>query len=101
MLRCKMVRCTFLRRRFTSLVRAVSITLALVSCSITSSAQPSPAPAPADAVDQHIAQAIKQVSAERIQQTIEKLVTFGNRSTISPQDDESVKAGKGVGAARD
>lgn len=60
-----------------------------------------PAPAPANAPDHRIAEAIKQVSAQRIQQTIEKLVSFGNRSTISPQDDESVNAGKGVGAARD
>jgi Peptidase family M28 len=50
--------------------------------------------------DSHIAEAIRQVSAEHIRQTIEKLVSFGNRSTISPQDDESIKAGKGVGAAR-
>jgi Zn-dependent M28 family amino/carboxypeptidase len=55
-------------------------------------------PAPPDS---RIASAIKQVSPDRIQQTIEKLVGFGNRSTISPQDEESVKAGKGVGAARD
>ena len=52
-------------------------------------------------VDPNISEAIKQVSAERIQQTIEKLVSFGNRSTISPQDEATVKAGKGVGAARD
>jgi hypothetical protein len=51
--------------------------------------------------DPQIASAIKQVSAERIRQTIEKLVSFGNRSTISAQDDESIKAGKGIGAARD
>ena len=29
-----------------------------------------------------------------------QLVSFGNRSTISPQDEASVKAGTGVGAAR-
>src|SRR6266550_1532892 len=56
---------------------------------------------PKTAADAQIASAIKQVSAERIRQTIEKLVSFGNRSTISAQDDESIKAGKGVGAARD
>ena len=44
---------------------------------------------------------IRQVSAERIRQTVEKLVSFGNRSTISAQDEESVKAGKGIGAARE
>src|SRR6266550_1667461 len=56
---------------------------------------------PKTAADAQIASAIKQVSAERIRQTIEKLVSFGNRSTISAQDDESIKAGKGIGAARD
>ena len=53
------------------------------------------------AVDAHTSDAIKQVSADRIRQTIEKLVSFGNRSTISPQDELSIKAGKGIGAARD
>src|SRR5260370_36000286 len=52
-------------------------------------------------VDSHIAQAIQQVSADRIRQTIEKLVSFQNRSTISAQDGESIKAGKGIGAARE
>ncbi len=52
-------------------------------------------------VDPHIAEAIRQISADHIRQTIEKLVSFGNRSTISPQDAESIKAGKGIGAARE
>jgi Peptidase family M28 len=56
---------------------------------------------PIDPADAHIVEAIRQVSADRIQRTIEKLVTFGNRSTISPQDDNSIKTGKGVGAARE
>jgi type IV pilus biogenesis protein CpaD/CtpE len=51
--------------------------------------------------DPHIAQAIQQVSPDHIRRTIEKLVSFNNRSTISPQDDDSIKAGKGVGSARD
>jgi hypothetical protein len=51
--------------------------------------------------DPHIAEAIRQVSADHIRQTIEKLVSFNNRSTISAQDDESIKAGKGIGAARE
>lgn len=57
--------------------------------------------APTGTVDPQIDAAIRQVSAEHIRQTIEKLVSFGNRSTISAQDDEAIKAGKGVGAARD
>jgi len=51
--------------------------------------------------DPRIAEAIKQVSADRIRQTIEKLVSFQNRSTLSAQDEESIKAGKGIGAARE
>jgi hypothetical protein len=111
MVRCKVVRCGFVCSRFTGLVWAASIALVLLCCAIPSAAQQSAVPISPGAVDPHIidqhivdphiAGAIKQVSAERIQQTIEKLVSFGNRSTISPQDDESVKAGKGVGAARD
>jgi len=42
-----------------------------------------------------------QVSPDRIRQTIEKLVSFQNRSTLSAQDEESIKAGKGIGAARE
>jgi hypothetical protein len=57
--------------------------------------------APKNTSDPRIAGAIRQVSAERIRQTIEKLVSFGNRSTISAQDEESIKAGKGIGAARE
>jgi len=45
-------------------------------------------------VDAHIAEAIRQVSAEHIRQTIEKLVSFQNHSTLSAQDEESIKAGK-------
>ena len=44
---------------------------------------------------------IRQVSADHIRQTIEKLVSFKNRSTLSAQDEESIKAGKGIGAARE
>jgi Peptidase family M28 len=51
--------------------------------------------------DPHIAQAIRQASADDIRRTIEKLVSFGTRSTISAQDEQSIKAGKGIGAARE
>jgi Peptidase family M28 len=51
--------------------------------------------------DPHIAEAIRQVSAERIGLAINKLVSFGNRSTISPQDEYAIKAGNGIGAARE
>jgi hypothetical protein len=108
----KIVRCTSARRRFlikhggrfAGLVGAGIVVFILVWCPPAGLAQQSAASANAvdsGTADPHISEAIGQVSAERIQQTIEKLVSFGNRSTISPQDEETVKAGKGVGAARD
>ncbi len=60
--------------------------------------QPRPIqPAPADPA---IAAALKQVSAERIQADIAKLVTFKNRSTISSMETD-LPAGTGVSAAED
>jgi hypothetical protein len=53
---------------------------------------------PADA---KIASALQQVSAQRIQADIEKLVSFGTRSTLSAQDADSIAKGRGVGAARE
>ncbi|HWZ83273.1 MAG TPA: M20/M25/M40 family metallo-hydrolase [Terriglobales bacterium] len=55
----------------------------------------------AEDADPQITAALRQVSPDRIRQTVEKLVSFGNRSTISAQDDETIKAGKGIGAARE
>jgi acetylornithine deacetylase/succinyl-diaminopimelate desuccinylase-like protein len=52
-------------------------------------------------VDHRIAVALQQVSAGRIQQNIEKLVSFGTRSTLSAQDPAAIGAGRGVGAARE
>ncbi|HEY1465345.1 MAG TPA: M28 family metallopeptidase [Terriglobales bacterium] len=51
--------------------------------------------------DPQIAAALKQISPERIQSNIQKLVSFHTRSTISAQDDEAIASGKGVGAARE
>lgn len=51
--------------------------------------------------DPHISAALKEVSAVRIQQTIEKLVSFGTRSTLSAQDATSISAGHGICAARE
>ena len=62
-------------------------------------------PAPRVASDPHrdarIGDILKQASPERIKKTIETLVSFNNRSTISPQDEDAIRAGKGVGAARE
>jgi hypothetical protein len=64
-----------------------------------------PGPPPRLAADRHtdlkIAKLIEEVSSDRIRATIEKLVSFQNRSTISAQDEESIKAGRGIGAARE
>jgi peptidase M28-like protein len=57
--------------------------------------------APKNVADPKIAEAIKQVSADRLRANDEKLVSFHNRSTLSAQDDESIKAGRGIGAARE
>src|SRR5258707_11298829 len=51
--------------------------------------------------DGRIAAALGQVSAERIQADIEKLVSFHTRVTLSAQDQASIAMGRGVGAARE
>jgi len=51
--------------------------------------------------DPAIAAAVKEISAARVQADIEKLVSFGTRSTLSAQDPAAIKAGRGVGAARE
>jgi hypothetical protein len=56
---------------------------------------------PVVALDSQIAAAMHQVSAERIRATIEKLVSFQTRSTLSAQDPASIAAGQGIGAARE
>jgi len=56
---------------------------------------------PASSADPKIAAALRQISAERVRADIEKLVSFQTRSTLSAQDDASVAAGRGIGAARE
>jgi hypothetical protein len=56
---------------------------------------------PVVAPDSQIAAALHEVSAERIHATIEKLVSFQTRSTLSAQDPASIAAGHGIGAARE
>jgi hypothetical protein len=51
--------------------------------------------------DAGIAAALTKISPARIQADIEKLVSFGTRSTISAQDHAAISAGRGVGAARE
>src|SRR5438309_10473851 len=49
--------------------------------------------------DPKIARALKEISAERIQANIGKLVSFGTRLTLYAQDPASIAAGHGIGAA--
>jgi hypothetical protein len=51
--------------------------------------------------DPQIAAALAQVSAQRIQSNIEKLVSFHTRLTLSAQDSASIATGHGIGAARE
>jgi len=53
------------------------------------------------APDPEITAALKQISADRIRHTIEKLVSFRTRLTISPATPEAISGGRGVGAARE
>jgi hypothetical protein len=53
------------------------------------------------ALDPHIVSALKDVSPARIKATIEKLVSFGTRDTLSANEPELTKQGKGVISARE
>ena len=62
----------------------------------------SPSAPPADAIttpsaDPQIAAALKNISAQRVQQTVEKLVSFQTRHTLS--SDQLASTGKGINAA--
>ena len=56
---------------------------------------------PKPPADPQIAAALTRISAQRIQANIEKLVSFQTRLTLSAQDPDSIKAGHGIGAARE
>src|SRR5437588_11988633 len=51
--------------------------------------------------DPQIVEALQDVSAQRIQSNIEKLVSFGTRLNLSAQDPAWIAAGRGIGAARE
>ena len=53
------------------------------------------------ATDPKIGGALKDISADKIQANIARLVKFGTRSTLSAQDPASITAGHGIGAARE
>jgi hypothetical protein len=88
---------------FDSRMRAV-VALFVAAVSILL-AQPAPqGHASADGklpMDPRIVAALQQISRQRIQANIEKLVSFQTRSTLSAQDPASIAAGRGIGAARE
>ncbi len=57
--------------------------------------------APGMSSDPQIAAALRQISPDRIQGNIEKLVSFGTRLTLSAQDAAAISSGRGIGAARE
>ena len=65
------------------------------------SPQAATAQAPPAQPDPRIVAALQQISAARVQADIEKLVSFQTRLTLSAQDDASIAAGHGIGAARE
>jgi Peptidase family M28 len=75
----------------------------VLAVSTAASAQDKPGSSAAEpmAVDGRISAALQKISAERIRANIEKLASFGTRSTISAQDPPSIAAGRGIGAARE
>ena len=83
----------------TRIVAVVALALGASCCWAQETAQEPPRLAADRHTDPRIAEAIRQVSAEHIRANIDKLVRFGNRSTLSAQDEASVKAGRGIGAA--
>jgi hypothetical protein len=83
--------------------RSVLINIALLS--LTAAAQNSSEKMTSSAghipIDAQIANALQQISAAQIRANIDKLVSFGTRSTISAQDAAAIASGRGVGAARE
>jgi hypothetical protein len=72
-----------------------------ISSALQAQSQPGPGAAEPMAVDSRISAALQQVSAERIRANIEKLASFGTRSTLSAQDSAAIATGRGIGAARE
>lgn len=75
--------------------------LALAASSLFFHTSPASAQTAAETRDQGIATAMQHISPLQIQADIEKLVSFKTRSTLSAQDDASIAAGTGIGAARE
>jgi hypothetical protein len=58
------------------------------------------APTSSKGKDEMIVQIIHEVSPQQVQQTIEKLASFGTRNTLSVNNPDAATSGKGIVAAR-
>jgi len=87
------------------LLARVDLYAALVSIATTAIMMPAFAVGqdtlPKFSADPQITTAARQISVARIRSTIEKLVSFQTRSTLSAQDPASIASGHGIGAARE
>ncbi len=83
------------------LMRFAAVGLAVFSVSMLIAGAQSNAAMPAFSADPKIAEALKQISAERIQLNIDKLVSFGTRLTLSAQDQAATANRRGIGASRE
>jgi hypothetical protein len=77
------------------------IVLTLLPCAALAQTARSRAAARKEALDPRIVAAVKQVSAAKIKENIEKLASFGTRHTLSAADAEAIAKGRGIGAARE
>jgi Peptidase family M28 len=85
-------------RRFTITACTTTATLVVIALGLAQSAR---AEQVTQSADPTLTAAVKTISAAHVQADIEKLVSFGTRSTLSAQDPDSISAGRGIGAARE
>ena len=85
-------------RRLAAAAFAATATCLAITLGLT---QPVFAEQVTQTADPAITAAVRAISAARVQADIEKLVSFGTRSTLSAQDPASISAGRGIGAARE
>jgi len=86
---------------FESLILVATALATVGSCQAQTQKSSGAAMASQPSNDPRIAAALQQVSAARIKANIEKLVSFGTRSTLSAQDAGSIAGGRGIGAAHE
>src|SRR5579872_1717814 len=88
---------------FSTITRAAAtgVLLGAMACAAQSARPEGSVGANSQTIDPKIAGALQQISAQRIQANIEKLVSFGTRSTLAAQDPASIAAGHGIGAAKE